>query len=114
MDWFDRAAAAVLAANDQDLVSLAVPVARVSGSIGERAVADLALLERARRQAVADPGRDAEFEREGAGSYRSLLANMEARDAHGQRLAALVRKRPQPRRVKIRPWAPPWLRGSKP
>lgn len=119
-DWFDRAAPAVLDLGDKDLSSLAIPVVGpgLSGQSEEHdVIASLALLEHVRRKAVADPGRDAEMEREeGGGSYRSLLADIAERDAHGfgKRIAALVRKRPQPRKVKLGPWLPPWQRGSKP
>jgi hypothetical protein len=115
-DWFERAAPLVLELDNKELVLLAIPVARTVSAPEEQTIGSLALLELARRKAVADPERDAEHQRRGCGSYRSLLEHVAERDADGfgKRIAALVRKRPQPRKVKLRPWVPPWKREPKP
>lgn len=62
---------------------------------------------------MADPLREAELERDGAGTYgyRAQLAAAACdEDGFGKRIAALVRKRPQPRKVDPGPWQPPWMR----
>lgn len=112
-DWFSAAAPMVLDLDDQELSRLAIPIRRIAE--GEEAVLErLALLEHLRRKAVADPLREAELERDGAGTcgYRALLADVAYRDedGFGKRIAALVRKRPQPRKVDPGPWRPPWMR----
>lgn len=110
-DWFARAAPAVLELGDKELSGLAIPVGGLPTGPEELTLQRLALLEHCRREAVADPQREAEIEREGGLGYRSLLAfHAGSDDDHDRRSAALVRKRPQPRKVKLGPWVPPWMR----
>lgn len=99
-DWFDRAAPMVLALEDDDLSALAVPVARVEKTPEEAVLGALAFLEFERRRALAEPDRL-------GGDYLHLLAFYEdevdrphARSTRGhgfgERIARLVRARPQP------------------
>lgn len=97
-DWFTAAAPMVLDLDDAELSRVAIPVRRITEA-EEAVLSRLALLELLRRKAVADPLREAELERDGAGTYgyRALLAAAGDEDGFGKRIAALVRKRPQPR-----------------